>query len=122
MRIKGIFSVISIGILLCTLSAKEKDEAIAVVTSFSGTVKIERKGKQVSLDAMIELYEGDKIEVGADGNLVMLFPSGKFRSLGSASTVIVEPLRSGGEGVREAVVIRRAPSPPEGEARHPLSA
>ncbi len=97
MQRKGLFSVISIGILLCMLSAKEKSAATAVVTSFSGTVKIERGGKEISLDAMIELYEGDKIEVGTDGNLVILFPSGKFRSLSSASTVIIKPLRSGGE-------------------------
>lgn len=102
MRMKGILSVLSIGMVLTSLSARPKSEAIAVVTSFSGTVRLEREGQDVSLDAMIELYEGDKIEVGADGNLVILFPSGKFRSLGSSSTVVIEPLRSAGEGTGEA--------------------
>jgi hypothetical protein len=98
MRIRGLLSAVSIGIVLCSLSAKGKDEAIAVVTSFSGTVRVERDGKAIWLDAMVELYEGDKVEVGDDGSMVILFPSGKFRSLGSASTLIIEPLRSSEEG------------------------
>jgi hypothetical protein len=96
MRRRILFSIL-VAITLCAfLTGDEKRAASAIVTSFYGTVTMEREGKGIVLDAMIELYEGDRIEVGADGNVVILYPSGKFRSLGSGSTVIIEPLRSDG--------------------------
>ncbi len=82
--------------LFSLLTGGDSREASAIVTSFSGSVTLERAGEHIVLDAMLELYEGDIIEVGVDGNMVILYPSGKFRSIGSGSTEIIEALRSEG--------------------------
>ena len=84
--------------LLTFISAEEKKEAIAIVTSFKGSVHIERDGEEILPDAMIELYAGDKIGTGDDGNIVILYTSGKFRSIGASSSIIIEPERGRGGG------------------------
>ncbi|TET24670.1 MAG: hypothetical protein E3J78_00805 [Candidatus Cloacimonadota bacterium] len=75
----------------------EDEVAVAIVTSFAGTVRIERNGERIGLDALIELYSEDKIEVGSDGKIVILYTSGKFRSLGSETSFIIESVRGGRE-------------------------
>lgn len=99
MRKTVLFLVFSTIVAFPLLRSDGKNVASAIVTSFCGTVTLERKGEHIALDAMVELYEGDKLEVGADGNMVILYPSGKFRSLGSGSIEIIEAVRSdGGSG------------------------
>ena len=85
-------SLIFLFVLNLILSG-EHEVAVAIVTSFAGSVSIARDGESIVLDAMIELYSGDKIEVGSDGRIVVLYTSGKFRSVGSATSFIIEPVR-----------------------------
>lgn len=84
--------------LLTFISAEEEKEAIAIVTSFKGSVHIERDGEEILPDAMIELFAGDKIGTGDDGNIIILYTSGKFRSIGASSSIIIEPERGRGGG------------------------
>ncbi|TES90434.1 MAG: hypothetical protein E3J87_10050 [Candidatus Cloacimonadota bacterium] len=95
------FAVLLFIFLLTFISAEnaeEKKEAIAIVTSFKGSVHIERDGEEILPDAMIELFAGDEIETGDDGNIIILYTSGKFRSIGASSSIIIEPERGRGGG------------------------
>lgn len=92
------FIFLAVLIFSTYLFTEEEREAIAIVTSFKGSVHIERDGEEILPDAMIELYAGDKIETGDDGNIVILYTSGKFRSIGASSSIIIEPERGRGGG------------------------
>ena len=90
--------------VLSPLFPGEEEEPAAIITSFSGTVRIERDGENIPLDAMVQLFEGDRIETGENGKIVILYSSGKFRSIGVSMTVVLlsqrsedSPERSGNE-------------------------
>lgn len=88
---KGLYLICLIFlILLSPFFAEEEKEAVAIITSFSGSVHIERDGEDLPTDAMVQLYSGDKIEIGGDGKLVILYTSGKFRSIGASSSIVIE--------------------------------
>jgi hypothetical protein len=83
------------GVVLSPLFPGEEEEPTAIVTSFSGSVRIERDGESVPLDAMVQLFEDDRIVTGEDGKIVILYPSGKFRSIGVSMSIILSSQESG---------------------------